>query len=90
MSTSKRAKAIAQPPCMPDVSDWTGWLRLARKGLASENYCSDCTKEHQGEMIARGLCIYPGVRFVAVQEDHERALVGVRPGERIGALHRTF
>ncbi|MBE0475234.1 hypothetical protein [Rhodoferax sp.] len=52
------------PACFSDASQYQQWRAAARKAKAgASDYCTDCTREYQREMIKQSRCAHPKTRF---------------------------
>lgn len=75
------------PPCYrvagTSYRDWLAQASVApevpyRLSMPAEpNYCRDCTKQFQTEMVAVGACLFPNVTFESVKELGEVDVVGM-------------
>lgn len=65
------------PACFKSDLQWAEWKSACRQS-ERVNYCCDCTKAYQEEMIAQGRCLHPEVTFEMASDGFERGYIGKR------------
>jgi len=51
-----------------EFADWQRLGRMISSSKAMATFCSDCSFEHQSEMILQGKCSNPGYLFLESEE----------------------
>lgn len=76
------------PPCFEGRRQYEEWLEACsdpdgsppppRKDWPAEpNYCRDCNRPFQMQMVSRGRCLFPGTRFETIGEGDDEETVGI-------------
>ena len=60
-------KTWEKPECFHNAEqfkDYMWMVKRVRQPPDEENYCMDCTKEYQAQMVCEGKCAHPETRFI--------------------------
>lgn len=62
------------PPCFSSKEQHNDYLYMVRRvgqPMDGNNYCLDCTKEYQAEMVCEGKCEHPETKFVVWRTNYK-------------------